>query len=57
MKKTYEAPTVEVVEFKYRDQVVAASGINSHECHVKYTHSNDYVECEDVRVEVSPRKF
>ena len=26
MKKTYEAPTVERVEFKYRDQVVAASG-------------------------------
>ena len=25
MKKTYEAPTVERVEFKYRDQVVAAS--------------------------------
>lgn len=25
MKKTYEAPTVEVVEFKYRDQVVVAS--------------------------------
>lgn len=27
MKKTYEAPTVERVEFKYRDQVVAASGL------------------------------
>ena len=26
MKKTYETPTVEVVEFKYRDQVVVASG-------------------------------
>lgn len=26
MKKTYETPTVEVVEFKYHDQVVAASG-------------------------------
>lgn len=26
MKKTYEAPSVEVVKFQYRDQVVAASG-------------------------------
>lgn len=26
MKKSYETPSVEVVEFKYRDQVVAASG-------------------------------
>ena len=26
MKKTYETPTVEVVKFQYRDQVVAASG-------------------------------
>lgn len=25
MKKTYETPTVEVVKFQYRDQVVAAS--------------------------------
>ena len=25
MKKMYETPTVEVVEFKYRDQVVVAS--------------------------------
>ena len=26
MKKTYETPSVEKVEFKYRDQVVVASG-------------------------------
>ena len=26
MKKTYETPSVEVIEFKYRDQVVVASG-------------------------------
>lgn len=26
MKKTYEAPSMEVVKFQYRDQVVVASG-------------------------------
>ena len=26
MKKTYETPTVEKLQFQYRDQVVAASG-------------------------------
>lgn len=26
MKKTYETPSVEVVKFQYRDQVVAQSG-------------------------------
>ena len=26
MKKAYETPSVEVVKFQYRDQVVAASG-------------------------------
>lgn len=25
MKKTYETPSIEVVQFQYRDQVVAAS--------------------------------
>ncbi len=29
MKKTYEGPTVEVVKFEYKDQVVAASGSDS----------------------------
>ena len=33
MKKTYETPTIEVVQFQYRDQVVAASG-----CYVAYEH-------------------
>lgn len=28
MKKTYKTPSVEVVKFQYRDQVVAASGDN-----------------------------
>ena len=28
MKKRYEKPTVEVVKFQYRDQVVVASGIS-----------------------------
>ena len=27
MKKFYEAPTVEKISFRYRDQVVAASGV------------------------------
>ena len=26
MKKTYETPSVEIVKFQYRDQVVVASG-------------------------------
>ena len=26
MKKTYETPSIEVVKFQYRNQVVAASG-------------------------------
>jgi hypothetical protein len=30
MKKTYETPSVEVVKFQYRDQVVAASSCNAH---------------------------
>lgn len=27
MKKVYETPTVEKISFRYRDQVVAASGV------------------------------
>ena len=30
MKKTYETPSIEVVAFQYRDQVVAASGCIVH---------------------------
>lgn len=38
MKKAYETPSVEKVEFKYRDQVVVASG-NSGSC--TYHFKND----------------
>ena len=31
MKKNYERPTVEVVKFQYRDQVIATSG-----CHARF---------------------
>ena len=34
MKKTYETPSIEVVKFQYRDQVVVASG--GAQCHVNY---------------------
>lgn len=37
MKKTYEAPSLEVVKFQYRDQVVAASG---QACINKYVNEN-----------------
>lgn len=33
MKKTYETPTVDVVKFEYKDQVVAASGSS---CGIEY---------------------
>lgn len=29
MKKTYETPSMEIVKFQYRDQVVAESGSNT----------------------------
>ena len=35
MKKTYETPSIEVVKFQYRDQVVVASG-----CTVSGAHSH-----------------
>nr|MBR4281479.1 hypothetical protein [Clostridia bacterium] len=40
MKKTYETPSIEVVKFQYRDQVVVASG----------THLN----CKKVWINESP---
>jgi len=43
MKKTYETPTVEVVEFKYRDQVVVASG--SHVCITQWTNNPGGAGC------------
>ena len=33
MKKTYETPSIEKVEFQYRDQVVVASGIPNGRCY------------------------
>ncbi len=41
MKKNYEKPTVELVKFQYRDQVVVASGT----CHT-YTYRNDTKELD-----------
>lgn len=39
MKKTYETPSVEVVKFQYRDQVVVASS-----CTKQWVNIGDY-EC------------
>ena len=43
MKKTYETPSIEVVKFQYRDQVVVASGSSTHEC--TFQHTNAVVGC------------
>lgn len=40
MKKTYETPSVEVVKFQYRDQVVATSG-----CIVSGEYSHEVSKC------------
>ena len=40
MKKTYETPSVEVVKFLYRDQVVATSG-----CIVSGEYSHEVSKC------------
>lgn len=40
MKKNYEKPTVEVVKFQYRDQVVAVSG-GSFFCGTHYYYERD----------------
>lgn len=40
MKKNYEAPSVELVKFEYKDQVVANSG-----CGVR--HTGDEGTCDD----------
>lgn len=34
MKKAYETPSVEVVKFEYKDQVVATSGCTTQKTHV-----------------------
>lgn len=45
MKKAYETPSVEKVEFKYRDQVVVASGGGA--CTQHYIRNEDlYSNCE-----------
>ena len=38
MKKTYEAPSVEKIAFRYRDQVVVASG-GTYTCRIETTHN------------------
>lgn len=43
MKKTYETPSMEVVKFQYRDQVVAASG---EKCNNKWTNDGEHA-CVD----------
>lgn len=44
MKKTYEMPSVEIVKFQYRDQVVAASG--SQECSYHWTFNDGQDGCK-----------
>ena len=44
MKKNYEKPTVEVVKFQYRDQVVVAS--TSSICNPEYTQHLGTDGCE-----------
>ena len=54
MKKTYETPSIEVVKFQYRDQVVAASGDIYTECNTGWKNldttggSSDFGSCEMV---------
>lgn len=46
MKKNYEKPTVEVVKFQYRDQVVAASTCTNLWTNIgdNFCHSWEYVK-------------
>ena len=44
MKKNYETPSVEVVKFQYRDQVVAASGCI---VHGEYSHEVEKCSTDD----------
>ena len=41
MKKSYETPSIEVVKFQYRDQVVVASGNLSGACTEHYVGAED----------------
>lgn len=36
MKKNYETPSVEKIKFNYRDQVVAASGVEKVTCELEW---------------------
>lgn len=43
MKKTYETPSIEVVKFQYRDQVVLASG--GHQCVINWSNVSGDPDC------------
>ena len=51
MKKTYETPSVEVVKFQYRDQVVVASG--GHQCIINWTNASGESGCSGTVVQNS----
>jgi len=44
MKKPYETPSVEVVKFQYKDQVVARSGCDSTSGHTGFSTCEDWSE-------------
>lgn len=54
MKKTYETPSVEVVKFQYRDQVVVASGLYEGVCSFKNT--REVEPCAETIVTVVARE-
>lgn len=47
MKKTYETPTVQMMAFRYRDQVVAASGIAPQD--LDDGSGTYYPDCEEIK--------
>ena len=49
MKKRYETPTVQMMAFRYRDQVVAASGIAPQDLDDGGNGYYPYPDCEDVK--------
>lgn len=53
MKKTYETPSIEVVKFQYRDQVVVASGLYEGVCSFKNTH--EVKPCSDTILTIVAR--
>lgn len=42
MKKSYETPSIEVVKFQYRDQVVATSGGSATRCHIDWVNHGSW---------------